>query len=612
MESPLFIDSYRHYLDTPFESIDYPLSKISRERKSSMKKIALILGAFAFAPILAMAQTTVSGTVQSADEKPLEMAHVHLYPIGSGIGQGEPIESVEVEASGAYTLEVPKPGYYRLAFTAVDHQMMSAPLVVGEDDEALTVNARPEQFTYNMEPEQLLVIGDFNDFDFRNAAEMTRQKDGSWVYTFETDQSEVHYQIINLATGPGGEGRSINLPGSERYAYDGGGDYRSIMKVRPGEVSIVVKPSALPENPMQGSIVIYDDEWRNQIYQMDHIYEMTMRDFRTEVAAYRVRMAKAEEAGEEVEIEGDPRIIWKDLAWMMVDFMTMEEYDPRVRQFAALNLARTLRYADSPEDFEVSDESVATMREMLPLEDPIWAIDPTLPLSVVTMGVDPKDEKAIEKVFVDLYEKSTVRETRALVLAQATMIANSMGDTELAVERWKVLKGEYGDMQMVSYYIERFDPTRVIQVGNPVPAFEVTLEDGNGTVVTNETMKGQYYLIDFWATWCGPCVGEMPELHQAYKKFAGPNFEVLSLSFDSSFDKVTVFQEKRYPMPWLHTFVEGGFKNDLSQRFEVRGIPKPILVNPEGIIVAIEGDLRGERLARTLARFLGDEQASNQ
>ena len=57
-------------------------------------------------------------------------------------------------------------------------------------------------------------------------------------------------------------------------------------------------------------------------------------------------------------------------------------------------------------------------------------------------------------------------------------------------------------------------------------------------------------------------------------------------------------------MPWLHTFVEGGFNSELAKTFEVLGIPKPILVSPKGIILATEDDLRGPRLERTLSKYL--------
>ncbi len=63
---------------------------------------------------------------------------------------------------------------------------------------------------------------------------------------------------------------------------------------------------------------------------------------------------------------------------------------------------------------------------------------------------------------------------------------------------------------------------------------------------------------------------------------------------------------KKWKMPWLNAFVKGGFQNKIVQDFDVLGIPKPILVNPDGIIVATEEELRGENLEKTLAKYLGD------
>ena len=63
-------------------------------------------------------------------------------------------------------------------------------------------------------------------------------------------------------------------------------------------------------------------------------------------------------------------------------------------------------------------------------------------------------------------------------------------------------------------------------------------------------------------------------------------------------------RKDKWGMPWLHTFVEKGKENKLSKRFEVSGIPKPILVNPQGIIIATGMELRGEELEKTLNKYL--------
>lgn len=568
-----------------------------------MKRIALLLGAFTFAPILALAQTTVSGNVTASDGTMLKRAHVHLFSAGKAF-MSEPLASVEVSPDGNYSMEVDEPGTYSLAFTGVDHEAVSTTLMVDEGDEAIVVNAQPANFTYNLAPESLKVIGDWNNFNFQSAAEMTRGEDGTFIYTFETDKFEVHYQIIGLATGNGAE-RSINQPGSEDYVYDGGGDYRSIMKVRPGEVSIVIDPSTLSAEGSNGAVVTFKEEWRNQIYFVDHLYATTSTDYMMGMGMAR----KAAEAGKPVPM--DPVVVWRDAANMMVMFLGMPDQNERVQAYAGLTLVRILRFAKDPAMIGIDESHIALLKQKLPFTSPTWEIEPMLALNLATLGIDKEDYPAIESALANLYEESTIHEVKGAALAQVMMLADYRGDTEKSREIYQTLDADYHDIEMVAYYLTRLNPDRAIMVGNPVPSFEVVLEDGNGTVVTNETMKGKYYLIDFWATWCGPCVGEMPELHEAYREFEGENFEVLSLSFDSGFEKVVSFRENRYPMPWLHTFVEGGFRNELSERFEVSGIPKPVLVNPEGIIVAIEGDLRGDKLKKTLGRFLGDEQAMN-
>ncbi len=131
---------------------------------------------------------------------------------------------------------------------------------------------------------------------------------------------------------------------------------------------------------------------------------------------------------------------------------------------------------------------------------------------------------------------------------------------------------------------------------------------GSEEMVSNKSLLGKFYLMDFWAVWCGPRVGEMPNLHKAYKRFHAANLEFLSLSFDARPRDVKKFRQGKWEMPWLHSFVEGGFRNEIAKKFEVAGIPKPILVSPDGTILATEGALRGKNLEETLAKFIGSEQ----
>jgi len=96
----------------------------------------------------------------------------------------------------------------------------------------------------------------------------------------------------------------------------------------------------------------------------------------------------------------------------------------------------------------------------------------------------------------------------------------------------------------------------------------------------------------------------MKNLHAVYEKFKDKNFSILSISFDQKSEDVVKFRKEMWRMPWLNAFLEDGFRSELAKKFEVVGIPKPILVGPKGLILDEGFTLRGEALDRTLSRYL--------
>ena len=100
----------------------------------------------------------------------------------------------------------------------------------------------------------------------------------------------------------------------------------------------------------------------------------------------------------------------------------------------------------------------------------------------------------------------------------------------------------------------------------------------------------------------------MVYLHKVYDRFKDRGLVILSLSLDQKPEDVEQFMKEEWDMPWLHSFVEGGFTSPLAESFEVWGIPKPILIGPDGTILATGSELRGDRLEATLARHLGERK----
>jgi thiol-disulfide isomerase/thioredoxin len=137
-----------------------------------------------------------------------------------------------------------------------------------------------------------------------------------------------------------------------------------------------------------------------------------------------------------------------------------------------------------------------------------------------------------------------------------------------------------------------------------VPSFAVVSLDDSTHLITDSALRGSLTLIDFWASWCPPCVEEIPVVMQVWEEFHAQGFRVLSLSFDRSPEQVRAFRARRYSMPWWHGFVERGFGSYLAQSFGVENIPRQLLVDADGAIVATDEALRGERLRRTVMEHL--------
>jgi thiol-disulfide isomerase/thioredoxin len=140
-----------------------------------------------------------------------------------------------------------------------------------------------------------------------------------------------------------------------------------------------------------------------------------------------------------------------------------------------------------------------------------------------------------------------------------------------------------------------------------IPAFAIVALDDSAQLITDQSLRGHLTLIDFWATWCPPCVEEIPWLDSAYREFKDTNFRILSLSFDKAAEPVRHFRAKRFPMPWWHAVVERGFGSYLAKLFGVDNIPRQLLVDEDGVIVASDEELRGERLRETVLQHLRSE-----
>ena len=141
-----------------------------------------------------------------------------------------------------------------------------------------------------------------------------------------------------------------------------------------------------------------------------------------------------------------------------------------------------------------------------------------------------------------------------------------------------------------------------VALGAIAPDF--TQDDVNGTPVSLSSFKGKYVLIDFWASWCGPCRAENPNVVKAYNKFKSKNFTIIGVSLDKPEGKADWLAAiKNDGLAWTQVSDLKFWSNEVALQYAVQSIPHNFLLDPTGKIIA--KDLRGNDLDKKLTEIFG-------
>jgi len=137
------------------------------------------------------------------------------------------------------------------------------------------------------------------------------------------------------------------------------------------------------------------------------------------------------------------------------------------------------------------------------------------------------------------------------------------------------------------------------KVGSDMPDFKLPDKDGKDFVFS--TLRGKYVLVDFWASWCGPCMREMPNVVKLYKECKGKNFEIVGISLDQKRDAWLNAVEKN-KMKWIQVSDLKSWGTLPVKLCNISAVPYTVLVDPEGKVIAL--DLRGEELIKKVKEVL--------
>ena len=175
-------------------------------------------------------------------------------------------------------------------------------------------------------------------------------------------------------------------------------------------------------------------------------------------------------------------------------------------------------------------------------------------------------------------------------------------DVEVIEPLFLSINEKYRESFTGKAFAQRIEAAKTIGIGKKAPDF--TQNDPEGNPVSLSDFQGKYVLLDFWASWCGPCRQENPNLVKAYAAYNDKGFEILGVSLDNKDGKEAwVNAIEKDGLTWTQVSDLNSWNNEVARMYGVRAVPQSYLIDPEGVIVA--QNLRGEALEEKLAEIFG-------
>lgn len=213
---------------------------------------------------------------------------------------------------------------------------------------------------------------------------------------------------------------------------------------------------------------------------------------------------------------------------------------------------------------------------------------------------DNLETETYTKLLVDLKEKLADPVSKSAVIYRLLGKHTKDKNKDKAVE----LAQQLVELDASEFFVDKglgfLHELESLNVGQKAPNFNA--HTVNGEKISLSQLNGQFVLLDFWATWCGPCIPEIPHLKNLWNEFQDSNFEIVGISLDRNESDLSEFINEN-EVEWPQVLETDGWDGEITKMFNVVGIPRTYLIDPEGVIIA--KDLRGEEMIEEIEKHMG-------
>jgi len=228
-------------------------------------------------------------------------------------------------------------------------------------------------------------------------------------------------------------------------------------------------------------------------------------------------------------------------------------------------------------------------------------------------------EADLAPVFMELdsiysqHKGGNAEDLARVLMLKATVYWSVVGNTEKGIALVRQIKQDYPNtsegrgadsrISLIQRHGEGRKILRTLTDGTKFPDFAE--KDLQGNPLSVAKYKGKLVLVEFWATWCAPCVDELPNLIKAYNKHHADGFEIIGISLDMDEQKLRSFLKTK-EIPWAQYFDGKGWDSKLIAKYGIQEVPATFLLDGDGKIIG--QDLRGEALEAALTKALAGKR----